>query len=273
MVKGERITEHPRVQTWPGCVIASIWIPTPDSARLAEGWIETPDGCSWREFRLGETYLHVVARMAIDDDGACLTFVDAFGWPASHEERAISLESLRRELRKVRDGIRLYRLLSEHASLADALAGWESQLRTPSTREEAADLLASWLDDALAGVRLRAWASCFDSTRAIQPGATVLTALWLELANHVVEGVSYRSCACGQSFVRHEGRKAGTPTRADADYCSYKCSRTFSQRRYRADVRQARAWAREGQTPAEISLKLGRDETLVTKWLEGSTRV
>ena len=104
----------------------------------------------------------------------------------------------------------------------------------------------------------------------------MLTGLGLELANHVIEKVEYKTCAdpaCGRLFVRHGGRRAGATTRSDASYCSYPCAKTHSQKRYRADVKQARAWAAEGRTEAEIAMLLQRERALIHKWITGKTRV
>lgn len=93
---------------------------------------------------------------------------------------------------------------------------------------------------------------------------TLLEALWLQLAQAMVEGTDYRRCrTCGTWFaVVNDGRKA------DQVFCRDACkSRDFRHRRARAQELAA-----AGKRPKEIAEALGSDVATVKRWVRAGRK-
>ncbi len=113
---------------------------------------------------------------------------------------------------------------------------WGQRWRATRAEETLERELCRGLNAALTPYHVR-----LEPVAARHPGpyADIYAAMCLQLANHIVEGATYRRCqneSCRRLFVRQRGRS--TPARRDHRtegvlYCSAACARTQSSREWR----------------------------------------
>lgn len=173
-----------------------------------------------------------------------------------------SIEDFRLGAWQLRDLVRAWRIVSGEVEPEEILDEWETPGLWPEDPEDRdivstnplhaphISYLFTW---AMSAVPLGALAPFsprlpFAYERDVFGGAYAIplyNMLALELFNHVVEGLPYRTCAnttCGRLFVRQRGRSVhGQHRTRGVKYCSVECARNQAQRAYRRRKRSAAA--------------------------------
>jgi hypothetical protein len=290
--------------------VPEVWTaqPTVHPTRARDAQAEGPFQVRWEEPWVSravpaELYLREFFDLDADDLEALLGFQREYGvlWSDWAEEgpwqdkagRRVYIQNplrVRDQVLRLRDIVRCWRYTQGDLGLAELEAAWESDEDAWDLPEPASDqeedlwedpdlwpfaFLVEFLGQELAAFRTRPLLHDVSSGREIQlslrrPG--LYEALCLQLANHMAEGVSYRTCRkCGRMFVRQRGRAEFGQYRTEGKlhFCSTQCASAATQQEQRRRQKEARRLAKEGLNVEEIALAVGSRPEAVARWLGG----
>lgn len=292
-----------RVTTWPGLVLPVPSIPLPEEVIVRrEG-----DGEQWLQFTyqgleapsLGwqpsfknaappaDLYIRELATLDTSDAQAVADFCGQYGeiteWEAEEplaqwalRENIASLTEIAALVHVLRDLTRIWRFYSGQIGLVELQAAWENSDKKPPFDDSdwelsrTFDFFTNKLTEGLrpfhafAGITLGS-----DQPQHHLPN--LFGALCLQLANHVVERSTYRTCRkCGSLFVRQRGRARFGQYRTEGEllYCSTQCASAATQQEQRRRQKEARRLAEEGRTVEEIAEAVGSRPDAVARWID-----
>lgn len=174
------------------------------------------------------------------------------------------VDTFRWSVQLLRDMLRIALAMHGKLPFSSVVEDWESPVRPHRLGEwpdprEAARVLAAGLDQGLRSVRT--------TVRLVSENGTtdeaargydddppdLYSILCLQMANHIAENAPYHRCenpACGKWFVRQTGgAERGPRHRKGVKYCSERCAKAVSQRRYQERLTSAKRGAGDEGTP------------------------